>query len=76
MYLAKRRLTPKARWFLAAGNLCLFTGLMMTILGKDFGHYHTLVYDFLRGLLLGLAISFNFGAFCFARNCPSNQART
>jgi flagellar biosynthesis protein FliR len=73
MSFTRRHLSPKARLFLAIGNICLFTSVMMTILGKDFGHHHALLYDGLRGLLLGLAISFNFGAFRFAGRCPEKQ---
>ena len=76
MFFRKRYLTPKARRFLAIGNLCLFTGFMMTILGKDFGLHHVAIYDGLRGLLLGLAIAFNFGAFRFSRNCPETRAQS
>lgn len=73
MCLAKRNLTPKARWFLALGNLCLFSGLMLTLLGKDFSHAHVDWYDGIRGFLIGLALTFNFAAFRFANRSPSKN---
>jgi hypothetical protein len=74
MCLARRSLSPKARRFLALGNLCLVTGLMMSILAKDFATHHENLYDGLHGLLIGLALGFIIGAFRFARNCPDNRA--
>jgi hypothetical protein len=73
MFFKRRQLTPKARRLLAAGNVCLFTGCMLTLLGKDFAHYHAALYDALRGFLIGLALTFNFAAFRFAQRCPNNQ---
>ncbi len=73
MCLSRRNLSPKARRFLAIGNLCLFAGIMMSILAKDFGLHHEALYDSLRGLLLGLAIGFNYGALRLSRNCPQNH---
>jgi hypothetical protein len=74
MCLTRRNLTPKARRFLAAGNLCLFTSVVMPYLGKELGIHHPELFDGLRGLLLGLAICFNFWAFRLGRNCTGNQA--
>ena len=69
MSFTRRQLTPKARRFLAIGNLCLFTSAAMTILGKDFALHHVDIYDGLRGFLIGLAITFIFYAFRLARRC-------
>jgi hypothetical protein len=74
MCLARRNLTPKARRFLAIGNLCLFAGLMLSLFDKDFGQHHVAIYDGVRGLLIGLSIAFNICAMRIARNCPENHA--
>lgn len=74
MYLEKRHLTRKARIFLAAGNLCLFSGLMLTILGKDLGLHHAALYHGLRGFLIGLAIALIFWAFRLSGDCSANQS--
>ena len=74
MCLAKRNLSPKARRFLAIGNLCLVGGLVMSIFDKDLGLHHAAIYDALRGFLFGLAITFNLCAMRIARNCPENNA--
>jgi len=76
MRFAGRTLTPKARRLFAIGNLCLATGLTLSIFDKDLGLHHAALYDAVRGFLLGLAIAFNFGALGFARNCPENRTRT
>jgi hypothetical protein len=76
MCIARRSLSPRARRFLAIGNLCLSAGLLMPIPAKDFALHHADIYDGLRGLLLGLAIGFYFGALRLARSCPENHARS
>ena len=73
MRLARRNLTPKARRFLAIGNFCLVAGLLMSIFDKNLGLNHPAIYDGLRGFLIGLAVTFNFGALRLARNCPPRQ---
>ena len=69
MCIARRNLTPKARRFLAIGNLCLFAGLMLSLFDKDLGQHHDNLYDALRGFLIGLSIAFNFGALHMGANC-------
>jgi hypothetical protein len=73
MCLARRNLSPKARRFLAIGNLCLVAGLLPSIFGKDLGLHQTALYDATRGFFLGLAITFIFFAFRLARRCPEDQ---
>jgi hypothetical protein len=70
MCLERRNLSPKARRFLALGNLCLLSFFTLSFLGKDFSHAHFDLYDGLRGFLIGLSITFNFAAFRFANRCP------
>ncbi len=74
MFFRKKQLTPKARRFLAIGNLCLVTGLMVTLFGNDLVLHHSNLLDGLRGFLLGLAITFNFYAFRLAKNRPDPLA--
>lgn len=73
MCLAKRNLNPKARRFLALGNLCLLTFFALTLLGKNSNQSHIDLYDGLRGFLIGLSITFNFAAFRFANRCPAKN---
>ena len=58
MCLPYRQLDAKSRRIYAAGNLCLFTGIALTMLADGFGHRHTVIYNSLRFLLMGLAIVF------------------
>jgi hypothetical protein len=70
MCLANRNLSPKARCFLAIGNMCLVLGLLMSIIDKDAAFHNAALYHGLRGLLIGLSIGFNFGALRLAKSCP------
>jgi hypothetical protein len=74
MFFKKRQLTPKARRFLAIGNLCLVAGLMLTLFGNGLGLPQSNLLDGLRGFLLGLAITFNFYALRLARSRPNPLA--
>ena len=73
MCLARRNLSPKARRFLVIGNLCLATGLILSVFDKDLGLHHQDIYDALRGFLIGSDITFNFFALRLARKCPEDQ---
>jgi hypothetical protein len=73
MCLARRNLTPKAQRFLAIGNLCLAAGLTMSVFDTDLGLNHAAIYDGLRGLLIGIALAFNFGALRMSANCRQPQ---
>ncbi len=73
MCLERRNLSPKARRFLAIGNLCLVAGLTLSIFDKDLGLHHQDLYDALRGFFLGLAITFIFFAFRLTRKSPQDQ---
>ncbi len=67
MCLARNRLSPQARRFLAIGNLCLCASLAMTILPGAFAHQHEPAFEAARGFLLGIAVTFNFYAFRLAK---------
>ncbi len=58
--LRRRQLDPKTRRLMAAGNLCLASGLMLTFFAGGFGHRYPAIYDGLRFLLMGLAIGLLF----------------
>jgi len=73
MGLARRSLTPKARRFLAIGNLCLCTGLVLSLFDKDLGQNHAAIYDGVRGFLIGLSIAFIFCAFRMSTNRNQSQ---
>ncbi|HEX4757189.1 MAG TPA: hypothetical protein VH308_04370 [Terracidiphilus sp.] len=73
MCLARNQLSPKARRFFTIGNLCLFTGLTLSIFGKDLGLQHAAIYNGLRGFLVGLSIAFNLGAVRLARRSPESH---
>jgi hypothetical protein len=70
MCLNYRLMPRKARMFLAIGNVCLFAGIVAGNFGHSFGVHQPGWYDFLRGLLMGLAITFNFAAVRFSRRQP------
>jgi hypothetical protein len=46
----------KTRRIYAAGNLCLLSAMLLTQLGGNWNEQHRDWFDFVRGLLLGLAI--------------------
>jgi flagellar biosynthesis protein FliR len=62
MCLSARNLPRKSRIFLALGNLCIFTGLIMPRLGNNSNQHQTNWIHFATGFLLGLAITFLFAA--------------
>jgi hypothetical protein len=52
----RRQLDPVSRRIYAAGNLCLVSGLMLTIFAQSFGHRHPDLFIGLRFLLIGASI--------------------
>ena len=62
-------MSRKSRIFLALGNLCMFTGLVMS----RFTQQHTNWRHFASGFLLGLAITFLFVALYKGRHNPSEM---
>lgn len=60
MCIANRHLTRKARIFLAIGNICLFTSIVLAQVGHGVGAAHPNLFSGVRGFLLGLSIVFNF----------------
>ena len=55
MYLAKSNRSRKSRILLAVGNLCLFSGLVMSLFNQS--RQPSNVSHFLVGFLLGVAIA-------------------
>jgi hypothetical protein len=51
---------PQSRRILAAGNMCLSSGLMLTIFGEGLRHRHPDIFDGLRFVLIGIAIGLLF----------------
>ena len=57
MCLSRRQLDPKTRRIQAAGNLCLASSFLPTLFYEHgVGHPHSVVFNGLRFLLLGLSI--------------------
>jgi hypothetical protein len=56
MCFHRRQLDPKSRRIFAAGNLCLTSGVTLTIFAGGFGHHYPVLYNSLRFLLFVLAI--------------------
>lgn len=56
----RRPLDSTSRRILAAGQLCLFSGLLLTQIEDGFGHRHPSVFLGLRFLLAGSAICLLF----------------
>lgn len=56
MCLSRRQLDPKSRRIFAAGNLCLSSGLMLSLFAQGIGHRYPAIYNGLRFVLLGCAI--------------------
>jgi len=51
------RFDRKTRLVCAAGNLCLFTGIALTQFGLGWGVHHQILFDGLRGFLVGFSIT-------------------
>jgi hypothetical protein len=56
---------------MATGNLCLASGLMLTLFADGFGYRHPAIYDGLRFLLIGLAIGLIVWSVRRNRGCAS-----
>ena len=67
MCLGHRNLSRKARNFLALGNLCMFTGLVLSRYSGSGSAQHANTMHFLTGFLLGIAIAFLTAAMYNAR---------
>jgi hypothetical protein len=69
-----RHLDFRSRVALAAGNVCLFSGVAMSLLATDFARHH---YAIFQGLLFGLpsmAIALSFWAMRSAGGRSNGQA--
>jgi hypothetical protein len=67
MCLDHRSMPRKARIFLVIGCACLCAGSSLGIFDHDLGPHGPLWFDFVRGMLMGLAIAFNLGSVVIAR---------
>ena len=67
MCLGHRNLSRKARNFLALGNLCMFTGIVLSRYSGSGSAQHANTMHFLAGFLLGIAIAFLTAAMYNAR---------
>jgi hypothetical protein len=66
----RHQLDPKTRRILVAGNLCISSSLiLMTHFAESSGHRHPVVYDGLRFLLIGCAITLLYWSARRMRNC-------
>jgi hypothetical protein len=70
----RRQLDPNSRRIFAAGNVCLYSGLMLTRLFEEgFGHRYPAVFDGLRFLLIGCAITLLYWSARRARGCSARS---
>jgi hypothetical protein len=60
MCLFRRQLDAKSRRIMAAGNICLFSCIMLNVLAQGFVHHHPVAFNSLRFLLLLSAIGLLF----------------
>jgi hypothetical protein len=66
-------MNPKARRFMAIGNLCLFSSITLRLFDKDIQPGYMVIYHFAMGLLLGVAICCLYGAARLSRCGPQSQ---
>ncbi len=57
MSFNRRNLSPKGRRIFTAGNICLCLGLVLSIFDKDIGRHYADLYEFSRGLFMGLGVT-------------------
>jgi hypothetical protein len=74
MCLNRRQLDSKSRRIFAAGNVCLYSGLMLTLFFEEgFGHRHPAVFDALRFMLIGCAIALLYWSARRSRGCAARS---
>ena len=71
MRLFRCQLDAKSRRIYAAGNLCLFSGLAITLFAGGFNHRYAAVSLGLRFLLMGAAICLLFWSARRAGGCAA-----
>jgi hypothetical protein len=69
MCYARREMPLKARIFLVIGMFCLATSPALGVFAHDLNANRIPWLDFVRGLLMGLAIAFNLGSVIISRRC-------
>jgi hypothetical protein len=55
--LRRHQADPRTRRIQSAGHLCFVAGLLLTLFAESFGMHHPAVYNSLRFLLMGLAVT-------------------
>jgi hypothetical protein len=68
-----RQLDFRSRLIFALGNVCLSSGLMISLLATEFALRHHAAFNFLRFSLLIAAICLNLIAFRNAKRCSGVQ---
>lgn len=72
--LGKRGLDPRSAIVFAAGNVCLYTSVSLSLLGRGLSARHPALFAGLLALLLCLGVCFNFRAFHGSRRFGQNGA--
>lgn len=75
MCLYHRQLDSTTRRIVAAGHLCLWTGVMFSTLQHGFRQHHALLANSLEFLLLGCAIGLLYWASRRSGGCTVNPER-
>jgi hypothetical protein len=70
----RKDLSPKGRRIFAIGNLCLCLGLMLSIFDKDIGQHYAVLYEFSRGLFIGLGATLLICALRMGRSRPNTPS--
>jgi hypothetical protein len=73
MSLSIASLDFKSRVTFAIGNVCLYSGVVLSLFGRSLGAHHPAAYDGLRALLLCLGICLNVWAFRGSRRCRPDR---
>jgi len=69
-----RRMDSRSRITVGMGNLCLFTGLAISLMATGFARHHHAIFNGLRFGLLSMAIALNFWALRSTRRGNKGQA--
>jgi hypothetical protein len=67
----RRDLSAKGRRTFVIGNLCLCFGLILSIFDKDIAQPYAVLYEFSRGLFMGLGVTLLICALRMGRGCTN-----